>query len=68
MSETSTLDSYSGKITRSELADLPTPPATTTHLPIPHHQVVDTLIETLSLRQIAVVAEEFTVSTVGVHA
>jgi len=62
MSETSTLISRTGKITRADLAKLPTPPATATHIPIPHAAVVETLIETLSHRQIGVVAEEFAVS------
>ena len=63
MSETSTLISCSGKITREELAKLPTPPATETHIPIPHLAVVETLIETLSHRHIGVVGEEFDVSS-----
>jgi hypothetical protein len=46
MSETSTLISSTGKIARAELAKLPTPPPTTTHVPIPHAAVVDTLVET----------------------
>jgi hypothetical protein len=62
MSETSTLISCTGRITRAELANLPTPPATETHIPIPHAAVVETLVETLSHRQIAVVGEEFAVS------
>src|SRR5450759_1553874 len=62
MSETSTLISCTGRITRAELAKLPTPPATETHIPIPHAAVVETLVETLSHRQIAVVGEEFAVS------
>ena len=62
MSETSTLISRTGKITRADLAKLPTPPATATHIPIPHAAVVETLVETLSHRQIGVVAEEFAVS------
>lgn len=45
MSDTSTLISNNGKITRAELAKLPTPPATATHLPIPHTAVVETLVE-----------------------
>lgn len=36
--------------TREELAKLPTPPATETHIPIPHAAVVETLVETLSHR------------------
>ena len=63
MLETSTLISCTGKITRAELAQLPTPPATATHLPIPHAVVVETLVETLSHRHIAVVGEEFAVSS-----
>lgn len=63
MSETSTLISYSGKISRAELALIPTPAATPTHVPIPHIKVVETLVETLSLRHIGVVAEEFAVSS-----
>jgi hypothetical protein len=62
MSETSTLISSTGRITRAELAKLPTPPATPTHIPIPHAAVVETLAETLSHRHIAVVGEEFAVS------
>jgi hypothetical protein len=62
MSETSTLISSTGKITRVELAKLPTPSATATHIPIPHEAVVETLVETLSHRHIGVVGEEFAVS------
>ena len=62
MSETSTLISCTGKITRADLAKLPTPRATATHIPIPHAAVVETLVETLSHRQIGVVGEEFAVS------
>ena len=63
MSETSTLISCTSKITRAELAQLPTPPATATHLPIPHTAVVEALVETLSHRHIGVVGEEFAVSS-----
>jgi hypothetical protein len=65
--ETSTLISYSGKITRAELAHVPTPPSTSTHLPIPHIEVVETLVDTLSLRHIGVVADEFAVSSDGME-
>jgi hypothetical protein len=41
MSETSTLISCTGTITRAELAQMPTPPATNTHIPIPHIGVVE---------------------------
>jgi hypothetical protein len=39
MSE-STLIGYEGKLTREELALVPTPPATATHKPIPHIEVI----------------------------
>jgi hypothetical protein len=45
------------------LAKVPTPPATTTHVPIPHLAVVEGLVETLSRRHISVVGEEFAVMT-----
>ncbi len=67
MSGTSTLISYSGKISRAELAQMPTPPATPTHIPIPHIEVVESLVETLSLRHIGVVSEEFAVSSDGME-
>lgn len=67
MSEISTLISYSGKISRAELAQIPTPPATTTHIPIPHIEVVETLVGTLNLRHIGIVAEEFAVSSDGME-
>jgi hypothetical protein len=44
MSETSTLISCTGRITRAELAQIPTPPSTATHVPIPYAAVVETLV------------------------
>jgi hypothetical protein len=67
MSETSTLIPCTGKITRAELAQVPMPPATTTHVPIPHLAVVEALVETLSHRHIGVVGEEFAVSKDGME-
>jgi hypothetical protein len=67
MSETSTLIPCNSKITRAELANVPTPPATATHIPIPHLAVVEGLVETLSHRQIGVVGEEFAVSKDGME-
>ena len=55
MSETSTLIASSGKITRADLANVLTPPATATHLPIPHLVVVEGLVDTLTRRHIGVV-------------
>ncbi|HXI43497.1 MAG TPA: hypothetical protein VNH83_26180, partial [Bryobacteraceae bacterium] len=65
--ETSTLIPCTGKITRAELAQVPTPPATTTHVPIPHLAVVEGLVETLSHRHIGIVGEEFAVSKDGME-
>jgi hypothetical protein len=48
MSETSTLISCTGTITRAELAQVPTPPSTATHVPIPHAAVVEALVGTLA--------------------
>ena len=62
MSEMRALISCTGKITRAELAKLPTPPATATHIPIRHAAVIETMVETLSHRHIGVVGEEFAVS------
>src|SRR5262249_49493441 len=59
--------SCNGKITRAELRELPTPPATATHVPIPHAAVVETLVQTLNHRHIGVVDEEFAVSSDGME-
>ena len=67
MPETSMRISCTGKITQAELAHVPTPPATATHIPIPHAAVVEALVETLSHRQISVVDEEFAVSKDGME-
>src|SRR5262245_46904646 len=64
---TMTLVSYGGKLTRAELAQVETPPPTATHKPIPHIEVVEKLIETLSFRQISVVREEYAVSRDGMR-
>jgi hypothetical protein len=66
MSETSTLIGYQGRtISREELALVPTPSATETHLPVPHHEVVNALVETLGFRHIGVVHDEYAVSPDG---
>jgi hypothetical protein len=52
-------------ITREQLALVPTPPGTATHRPIPHHEVVDALVETLGFRHIGVHNMEFAVSEDG---
>jgi len=69
MSETSTLIGYNGRtIGREELALVPTPPATETHRPVPHHEIVQALIETLGFRHIGVVHDEYAVSPDGMKA
>ena len=66
MSETSTLIGYGGRtIGHQELSLVPTPPATETHRPIPHHEIVGALIETLGFRHIGVVHDEYAVSPDG---
>ena len=52
MSETSTLIGYEGRTTaREELAVVHTPPATDTHSPVPRHEIVQALVETLGLSE-----------------
>src|SRR6185436_3874588 len=62
---TSTLISSCGKLTRQELALVPTPLATATHKPVPHAEVIEALVETLGFRHIGVVKDEFAVSKDG---
>ncbi len=47
--------SQTGKLTRQELALVATPAGTATHRPVPHHEVVQALIETLGFRHIGIV-------------
>ena len=69
MSETSTLIGYSGRtIGREELTLVPTPAATETHRPVPHHEIVQALVETLGFRHIGVVHDEYAVSPDGMKA
>lgn len=55
----------SHKITREELASIPTPEPTRTHQPIAHVLVVEALAEALQFRHIRVVREEFAVTPDG---
>jgi len=55
----------SRKLSREELAVIPTPEGTPTHRPLPHHEIVRALIETLSFRHISVVRDEYAVSKDG---
>lgn len=54
-----------GKITREKLALIPTPEATDTFKPIPHHELVNALVETLSFRHINVVSDEYVTDAEG---
>jgi hypothetical protein len=66
MSETSTLIGYQGRtISREELVLVQTPAATSTHVPVPHHEIVQALVETLGFRHIGVAADEYAVSPDG---
>lgn len=61
-----TLISYSDrKMDRQELSLVPTPAGTATHRPVPHHEVVNALVETLGFRHIGVHREEYAVSKDG---
>lgn len=55
----------SSKIPREELKRIPTPAGSATHQPIPHSQIVETLVEGLTFRHISVVREEYAVSHDG---
>lgn len=60
------MQGYQGKtIDREALALVPTPLATDTHRPIPHHEIVTALVETLGFRHIGVVRDEYAVSPDG---
>ena len=52
-------------ITREQLITLPAPPATRTHVPVPHHQVVQALTETLGFRHLSVVREQYAIDHTG---
>lgn len=52
-------------LTRQQLSQVLTPLGTTTHRPIPHHEIVEALVETLGFRQIALHSESYAVSSDG---
>lgn len=60
-----TLCSQTGVLTRQELALVPYPASTLTHKVVPHHEVVQALVETLGFRHIAPVREQYAVSKDG---
>ena len=53
------------KMGRAELAQIPVPQATRTHRPVPHHEIVEALVETLGFRHVGVANEEYAVSADG---
>ncbi len=54
-------------IGRQDLRNLPTPEPTATHVPIAHARIVETLIETLALRHLSVVNDEYAVTEDGMR-
>jgi hypothetical protein len=60
----STLIAHCGttKVSRDELKMIPVPESTRTFKPIPHCEIVEALVETLSFRHIGVVRDEYAVS------
>lgn len=67
MQTQSTLIAHCGttKVSRDELKTIPVPEGTRTFKPIPHHEVVDALVETLGFRHIGVIRDEYAVSPDG---
>src|SRR5712692_5713308 len=55
------------KITLEQLRQVPIPEATKTHQPIAHASIVDTISESLELRHIHVVRQEFAVTPDGMR-
>lgn len=60
-----TLHRGAALVGRQELLALPTPEATATHKPIPHHHVVEALVESLAYRRLDVVKDEYAISPDG---
>jgi hypothetical protein len=55
------------RLGRQDLLALTTPDATDTHKPVPHSQIVQGLIETLDMRRLQVVRDEYAVSADGMR-
>lgn len=55
------------RIGRQELPGLPVPDSTETHKPIPHHRLVEALIESLAYRRLEVIQDEYAVSPDGMR-
>lgn len=52
---------------RQELRNYETPEGTATHKPIPHHEIVQVLIETLGLRRLTVIRDQYAVTPDGLR-
>jgi hypothetical protein len=55
------------KLTRAQLAEIPTPAGSDTFKPIAHESLVSSLVETLSFRHINVVRDEYAVTPDGMR-
>ncbi|MDQ3802244.1 MAG: hypothetical protein M3416_00075 [Acidobacteriota bacterium] len=55
------------KVTRQELSDVQTPPATDTFKPVPHATVIDELETALAFRHIKVARDEYAISPDGMR-
>jgi hypothetical protein len=55
------------KLTRDQLAMVPCPPGTATHKPIPHIELVNSVLDGLAMRQINIVSDEYAVSEDGMR-
>lgn len=69
MNSNTTLIAHCGtrKISREELREIPAPEGTRTHLPLAHFEVVSTLIESMSFRNLNVIRDEYAVSADGMR-
>ena len=69
MTDNSTLIAHCGaaKITLEELRKVPLPESTRTHKPVAHAAIVDTISESLALRHINIVRQEFAVTPDGMR-
>lgn len=52
-------------MTREELSLLPVPESTRTHRPVPHHEIVKAITESLGFRGLQIIREEFAATTDG---
>src|SRR5215470_11099335 len=55
------------KVSREELKMISVPESTRTFKPIPHHEIVDAVVEALGFRYIGVVRDEYAVSPDGMR-